>query len=240
MVGLVESSRCGWRARRLRLGLICAPAARAQSHEIDELKGKIFDARMAQQTFVNGLKFCDELNGKSFYFQLAQSHSDSGRIFSLAGKSGEGAGLQSAKAAAWSIGGRQGALGRGQESRRRKTKQSANWCAAFPSSKSSCKTAEECGRRRMLTPVRMPALSRTPRGRSRLCGRENCGSTLRIIICVQGSCRRIRCARIGLDRRPGNLQIALRRPRDDVQRTVCRILLRSFRATTFLGLNLPR
>jgi len=51
-------------------GLICAPAARAQTPEIDALKGKIFDARMASQTFVNGLKFCDELNGKGFYFQL--------------------------------------------------------------------------------------------------------------------------------------------------------------------------
>ena len=38
--------------------------------KIDELKGKIFDARMAQQTFASGLKYCSELNGKSFYFQL--------------------------------------------------------------------------------------------------------------------------------------------------------------------------
>jgi len=42
----------------------------AQSPAIDELKGKIFDARMAQQTFAGGLKFCEELNGKSFYFRL--------------------------------------------------------------------------------------------------------------------------------------------------------------------------
>ncbi len=52
------------------LGVVVAPALQAQTPEIDALKGKIFDARMASQTFVNGLKFCDELNGKSFYFQL--------------------------------------------------------------------------------------------------------------------------------------------------------------------------
>lgn len=43
---------------------------RAQTPAIDELKGRIFDARMAQQTFAGGLKYCSELNGKSFYFQL--------------------------------------------------------------------------------------------------------------------------------------------------------------------------
>jgi len=42
----------------------------AQNAAIDELKGKIFEARMAQQTFANGLKYCSELNGKSFYYQL--------------------------------------------------------------------------------------------------------------------------------------------------------------------------
>ena len=52
--------------------LVCCAAsisARAQSQEIDDLKGKIFDARMAQQSF-SGLKFCTELNGTSFYFQM--------------------------------------------------------------------------------------------------------------------------------------------------------------------------
>jgi len=52
--------------------LLCVAAAaggRAQTQEIDDIKGKIFDARMAQQTF-GGLKYCGELNGKSFYFQL--------------------------------------------------------------------------------------------------------------------------------------------------------------------------
>ena len=45
-------------------------AGQAQTPAIDDLKGKIFDARMAQQTFGGGLKYCEDLNGKSFYFQL--------------------------------------------------------------------------------------------------------------------------------------------------------------------------
>jgi hypothetical protein len=52
--------------------LVCFAATavtRAQTPEIDELKGQIFDARMAQQSF-GGLKYCGELNGTSFYFQL--------------------------------------------------------------------------------------------------------------------------------------------------------------------------
>jgi hypothetical protein len=52
--------------------LVCcstAMLARAQSQEIDDLKGRIFDAHMAQQSF-SGLKFCKELNGTSFYFQM--------------------------------------------------------------------------------------------------------------------------------------------------------------------------
>ena len=42
----------------------------AQNSAIDELRGTVFDARMAQQTFADGLKYCNELNGKSFYFRL--------------------------------------------------------------------------------------------------------------------------------------------------------------------------
>lgn len=43
--------------------------ARAQNATVDDLKGKIFDARMAQQTFAGGLRHCKELNGSNFYFQ---------------------------------------------------------------------------------------------------------------------------------------------------------------------------
>jgi hypothetical protein len=53
------------------LVVCCAatPVTRAQTLDIDELKGQIFDARMAQQSF-GGLKYCSDLNGTSFYFQL--------------------------------------------------------------------------------------------------------------------------------------------------------------------------
>jgi hypothetical protein len=41
----------------------------AQNAAINDLKGKIFDAKMAQQSFAGGLKHCGELNGTNFYFQ---------------------------------------------------------------------------------------------------------------------------------------------------------------------------
>lgn len=63
------------RQRRWRLlgGIVAVSLAdlgstRAQSPPIDELKGKIFDARMAQQSFANGLRFCNELDGRNFYY----------------------------------------------------------------------------------------------------------------------------------------------------------------------------
>lgn len=43
--------------------------ARAQNAAVDDLKGKIFDATMAQQNFAGGLRHCKELNGSNFYFQ---------------------------------------------------------------------------------------------------------------------------------------------------------------------------
>jgi hypothetical protein len=49
--------------------LAVASAANAQTAAIDELKGKIFDAHMAEQTFP-GLKHCKELTGTTFYFQI--------------------------------------------------------------------------------------------------------------------------------------------------------------------------
>jgi hypothetical protein len=53
----------------IALCLMPLPPARAQNQTVDDLKGKIFDARMAQQTFASGLKFCSEFDGKHFYFQ---------------------------------------------------------------------------------------------------------------------------------------------------------------------------
>jgi ABC-type phosphate transport system auxiliary subunit len=46
------------------------PAAGDLKAKIDALKGQIFDARMAQQTFSDGLQHCTELDGKSFFYQL--------------------------------------------------------------------------------------------------------------------------------------------------------------------------
>jgi hypothetical protein len=49
--------------------LMMAASLHAQTPAIDDLKGKIFDARMTQQTFAGGMKFCSELDGSNFYFQ---------------------------------------------------------------------------------------------------------------------------------------------------------------------------
>src|SRR5579884_900040 len=51
-----------------------APAALAQNAPsgdpaVNAIKGKIFDAQMAQKLFAGGLKFCKELDGTNFYFQ---------------------------------------------------------------------------------------------------------------------------------------------------------------------------
>jgi hypothetical protein len=61
--------------RRLAFGVItlllfAGSALHAQNPAIDDLKGKIFDAHMAQQMFAGGLKYCNELDGKSFYYQV--------------------------------------------------------------------------------------------------------------------------------------------------------------------------
>jgi hypothetical protein len=52
----------------IALCLIPLGRAHAQNLTIDEIKGRIFDAKMLKQTFANGLKFCKELNGTNFYF----------------------------------------------------------------------------------------------------------------------------------------------------------------------------
>jgi hypothetical protein len=49
--------------------VLIATPLHAQTAAIDTLKGKIFDAKMAQQTFAGGLKHCNELDGTNFYFQ---------------------------------------------------------------------------------------------------------------------------------------------------------------------------
>jgi len=56
-------------ALSLFLCFLCCPAG-AQNPAIDDLKAKISDARTAQLTFADGLKHCNELTGKSFYYRL--------------------------------------------------------------------------------------------------------------------------------------------------------------------------
>ena len=61
-----------WRALGLVFAVVLclafASTARAQTAEINALKGKIFDANMARQTFAGGLSHCKELDGSNFYF----------------------------------------------------------------------------------------------------------------------------------------------------------------------------
>jgi hypothetical protein len=53
----------------IALCLMPLAPARAQNQTVDDLKGKIVAAHMAQQAFASGLKFCSEFDGKHFYFQ---------------------------------------------------------------------------------------------------------------------------------------------------------------------------
>jgi tRNA nucleotidyltransferase/poly(A) polymerase len=61
------------------LCLFCSTAGYAQSPgaddpkakaQIDDLRGKIFDAKMAEQQLGKGARFCEALDGKGFYFHL--------------------------------------------------------------------------------------------------------------------------------------------------------------------------
>jgi hypothetical protein len=52
----------------IALSFILAAPVHAES-TFSELKGKLFDARMAVKTFVNGLRHCKELDGTNFYFE---------------------------------------------------------------------------------------------------------------------------------------------------------------------------
>jgi hypothetical protein len=51
------------------LGVTSVAPLGAQGPTVNELKGKIFDGHMLEKTFVNGLRFCKELDGKNFYFE---------------------------------------------------------------------------------------------------------------------------------------------------------------------------
>lgn len=58
-----------------RLGLALAAvwvvvpgALHAQTLTLNQLKSKVFDAKIVAQTFAKGLRFCKELDGTTFYF----------------------------------------------------------------------------------------------------------------------------------------------------------------------------
>jgi len=53
----------------IALALNFSIPAHAQNASINDLKGRIFDAKMTQQTFAGGLRHCSELDGTNFYFQ---------------------------------------------------------------------------------------------------------------------------------------------------------------------------
>ena len=99
--------------------IVCTAAtavARAQTQEINDLKGQVFDARMAQQSFA-GLKHCSELNGTSFYFQLRN------RILNLEEYFRSLEGLVKAGGARLDSRGCQGALGRSEKAGARRQAQ---------------------------------------------------------------------------------------------------------------------
>ena len=56
------------------LCFVAVAGGRAQSQEIDEVKGKIFDAHMAQQTF-GGLKYAASSTVRVFIFSCATAFS---------------------------------------------------------------------------------------------------------------------------------------------------------------------
>lgn len=50
-------------------GITSSPLYAQNADALNDIKGKIFDARVAQRNFSAGLRHCNELNGTNFYFQ---------------------------------------------------------------------------------------------------------------------------------------------------------------------------
>ena len=69
---MVRSSRDAIRRAggALALCVVSSAFAHAQNAAIDDLKGKIFDAKMARQQLGKGARYCENLNGKGFYFHI--------------------------------------------------------------------------------------------------------------------------------------------------------------------------
>ena len=69
MMRIVFRSVLGAIVGSIALAVNFTTPLRAQTPAINELRGKIFDAKMAQQTFAGGLPHCSELDGTNFYFE---------------------------------------------------------------------------------------------------------------------------------------------------------------------------
>ncbi len=69
MTRIVFRSVLGAIVGSIVLALNVVTPLRAQTPAMNELRGKIFDAKMAQQTFAEGLRHCSELDGTTFYMQ---------------------------------------------------------------------------------------------------------------------------------------------------------------------------
>jgi len=65
-------ARYPWRLVLGAIALASLPVSSvyAQNPAIDDLKGKIFDARMAKEMLGTGSKYCSDLDGKSFYYRV--------------------------------------------------------------------------------------------------------------------------------------------------------------------------
>ena len=112
-----------WRARKVR----------RSTNSKERYSTRTWGAAIIQRP-----EFCSGLNDTCFYFRDAQSHPQSGRIFSLAGKPCEGI-YNPAKRRVWTL---EGAKERWEEvkNRRRTTSESASWSRAFPGLKSACRS----------------------------------------------------------------------------------------------------
>jgi hypothetical protein len=51
------------------IGLNLSWSSQAQTADVNDLSGKISNAKMVQQTFTGGLQHCSEFNGANFYLQ---------------------------------------------------------------------------------------------------------------------------------------------------------------------------
>jgi len=51
------------------VGVSVPDSLQAQNLTVNDLKSKIFDAKIVEKTFAKGARFCKDLDGKHFYFE---------------------------------------------------------------------------------------------------------------------------------------------------------------------------